>query len=302
MIMRRLFVAMLLVMLCLAEGVVEAEGGAAQTEVVLTGDELERHPIEAGMLVEIVYGEGARHGFSGAWEKLVRVHGVVERVDWERRQLVVAQEEDEAKETVAVDRIQTMTVIGRAELVDSQTQGEPSDSLIAKEIAALERWPHAPFDDIENRRLRVLAKLGTGTVSCVVFTVLTMGALEEIWERTGDPDADAYRAIGFILTGSIVGCVVGFPIGVTSVDPYDSSLRTLLAGAIPGAMGLGVIRADQNREGTAALLMYVVPVISSLIVSEQSRKPPQSSQNSRVSFGLAPALNGGFSASATLRF
>ncbi len=165
------------------------------------------------------------------------------------------------------------------------------DSLMVEE----ERRPF----DIENRGLRVFTKLGKGTFSGIVFTGMTMGALDKI---EGDHDADAYRTIGFILAGSIVGCGVGFPFGVTSVDPYDSSLKTLLAGAIPGAVGLGVIIADQNREGTAALLMYVVPIISSLYVSELSRKPPQASQHSRFSFGLAPALNGGFSAFSTLRF
>ncbi len=272
MIMRRLFVAMLLVMLCLAEGVAEAEGGAAQTEMVLTGDELDRHPIEAGMLVEIVYGEGARHGFSGAWEKLVVVRGVVERVDWERRQLVVAQEEDEAKETVAVDRIQTMTVIGRAALVDSLT------IKIKKK--------HRPAD-IENEDLRFFAKIGAGTISGVAFTVVGFVSLG--------------GEIGGYFWGPVIGCSVGFPIGVTAVDPYDSSDWTLLAGVMPGLAGYYLMMKQQDGLGIG-ILIYVVPVISSLIVSEQSRKPPQSSQNSRVSFGLAPALNGGFSASATLRF
>ncbi len=158
-----------------------------------------------------------------------------------------------------------------------------------------------PFD-VENRGLRFLTKLGIGTFSGLVFTGMTMGALDKIWEPRRGHDANTFRTIGLILAGSIVGCGVGFPFGVTSIDPYDSSLKTLLAGAIPGAVGLGVIIADQNREGTAALLMYVVPIISSLYASELSRKPPQASQHSRFSFGLAPALNGGLSAVAALRF
>ncbi len=265
MIMRRLFVAMLLVMLCLAEGVAEAEGGAAQTEMVLTGDELDRHPIEAGMLVEIVYGEGARHGFSGAWEKLVVVRGVVERVDWERRQLVVAQEEDEAKETVAVDRIQTMTVIGRAELVDSLT--------IKKK--------HRSFG-IKNKGLRILAKAATGTGTGLFFTVIST-------ERLGGE-------IGSDLLGLFIGYSVGFPLGVTLIDPYDSLAGTLM-GSILGVLGIWAIALP--ADDSLGSILIIGPIIGSLYMSELSRKPPQAR---RVSFGLAPALNGGFSASAKLRF
>ncbi len=269
MIMRRVFVATSLTMLCLAEGVAEAEGGAAPMEIVLTGDELDRYQIEAGMLVEVIYGKGARHGFSGAWEKLVVVRGVVDQVDWERRQLVVEREEDEAKETVAVDRIQTMTVIGRAELVDSLT------IKIKKK--------HRPAD-IENEGLRFFAKVGAGTISGVASTVVGFVSLG--------------GGLGGYFWGPAIGCSVGFPLGVTAVDPYDSYSWTLLAGVTPGLAGYYLIMTQQDGFGIG-LLMYVVPVISSLIVSEQSRNPPQAR---RVSFELAPALNGGFSASAKLRF
>ena len=142
-----------------------------------------------------------------------------------------------------------------------------------------------PFD-IEDAGLRLLAKVAAGTASGVVFTVIAAGAI------ANDPRAMG----GAFFGGAAIGSSVGFSIGVTKVDPYDSLPMTLLAGVIPGAMGIGLVWADNE---TGFLLLYVGPVIGSLIASELSRKPPQAR---RVSFALAPTLNGGLSATATLRF
>ncbi len=281
MITRRVFVAMLLTMLCLAEGI------AAPPLVVLTGDELDRRSVAVGMLVEVVYGQGARHGFSGAWARLATVRGVVERVDWDRRQLVVAREEDETKATVVIERIQTMTVIGRTPLADSQAQDEPDDSLIVKNM-------HPP-SDIENKGLRVLAKLGVGTFSGIAFTVLAIGAMDATDTSEEDSSDNTHRGVGLFLLGSLIGSGVGVPLGVTSVDPYDSSSKTLLAGVIPVVVGIGLGRGG-------AEMAYIGPVLSSLIASEISRKPPQGSQKNRVSVRLGPVPNGGLSTSITLRF
>ena len=150
------------------------------------------------------------------------------------------------------------------------------------------------FDDIENAGLRLLAKVAVGTASGVVFTAMSTFVMATTQERTGD--TDAHGTIGSLLAGGAIGCSVGFPWGVSKVDPYDSLPTTLLAGVIPAS---ALLRANQQSEGIAFLAIYVVPVISSLIASELSRKPPQSRG---VSFALAPTLNGGLSATATLRF
>ena len=178
-----------------------------------------------------------------------------------------------------------------ADGVAQEVQAEPVDSLMVKEML--------PSSNIENADLRFLAKIAAGTFSGIVFTGMAMGAMDRIEEPKGDPDADAYRIIGFLLAGGAIGCSVGFPFGVSSVDPYDSLPITLLAGVIPGLAGYSLLRVSQQHDETAFLLMYVVPVINSLIASELWRKPPQ---DRRVSFGLASTLNGGFSASATLYF
>ena len=160
---------------------------------------------------------------------------------------------------------------------------------------------HRPFllFDIEDRGLRLLAKVAAGTVSGLALTALSIPFQDGIVEPSGDPDTDAWRGLEFFLIGAAIGCSVGFPLGVSLVDPYDSLPKTLLAGVIPGAVGFSVLLLNQEAAGIASLSMYVVPVISSPIVSELSRQPPQAR---RVSFALSPTLNGGLSAVAQLRF
>ena len=176
------------------------------------------------------------------------------------------------------------------------TEPMQEDSLTIKEM-------HRPFD-IENVGLRILAKVAVGTFSGIAFTGVTMGVLDRIYEPYGDPDANAYREIGFSLFGAVIGCSSGFPLGISSVDPYDSLPKTLLAGVIPGAMGTGLIWAGQE---IGFVVAYVFPVISSLAASEASRQPLSAAlkskpQGRRISFGLAPTLNGGLFTVTTLRF
>ena len=162
------------------------------------------------------------------------------------------------------------------------------DSLAVKEM-------HRPFD-IENDELRVLAKMASGTGWGFVLTTTSMFVLDIAVERKDDPDADAYRTLGLLLFSGSIGCTVGFPLGVTAVDPYDSLPLTLLAGVIPGTVGIGLIMAG-NETGFA--VSYVGPVVSSLIVSEIWRKM---SQDRRVSFGFSPTFNKGPSVVTTLHF
>ena len=151
-------------------------------------------------------------------------------------------------------------------------------------------WEDPP-SDIENAGLRLLAKVGAGTASGLFYTAAATAGLK------------SDSSMGFeILGGAIIGCSVGFPLGVTLVDPYDSGPKTLLAGVVPILTTYFLLKVSQPREGTVVLLAYGVPVISlisSLTVSELSRQPPQ---DRRVSLGLSPTLNSGLSAVATLRF
>ena len=173
-----------------------------------------------------------------------------------------------------------------------QAPTEPVDSLAAKER------PPSWWDLENNEGLRLSAKVAAGTWSCIVFTGMAVGVHASTMENIS-----AHEGIGVFLNSSAIGCSVGFPLGVTSVDRYDSLPATLLAGVIPAAVGIGSVAFDRQivRDwlGTPLFLIYVAPVLGSLIVSEVWRNPPE---DRGASFGFAPTLNGGFSAAITLRY
>ena len=146
--------------------------------------------------------------------------------------------------------------------------------------------------DIKNPGLRLLAKAGAGSASACIFAGMAIGAQQAL-EPEGDPGVETHRTLGHYLVGLFVGCSVGFPFGVSLVDPHDSLPITLLAGLVPGAVGW---YRDETRG--AIFLMYVAPAISSLIASEASRKPPESSG---ASFALSP-IPAGALCKVTLRF
>ena len=159
-----------------------------------------------------------------------------------------------------------------------------SDSLSEQMKAMIKRYY------TEDMTLRIPKKVAGGTVFCFAFTGLVL------W-GSGDASSDgSYSDSGLegaalVLSSAAIGTSVGFPLGVSLVDPYDSFPKTLLAGVIP----IGLWRMGVSGFWPAS----IVSVISSLTVSELSRKPPQAR---RISVGLIPSPKGGLSAVATLRF
>ena len=173
-----------------------------------------------------------------------------------------------------------------------------SDSLSEQMEAMIKRYY------TEDGSLRIAKKVATGTALGLVFTVLGYGGVGAVlidgsYSDDGLDSHDGLPGIGFLFLDSIIGSSVGFPLGVSSVDPYDSLPKTLLAGVIPGAVEIGLWRMGNYVRVSGIWKASVGPVISSLIASELSRKPPQ---DRRVSVGLVPDPKGGLSAIATLRF
>ena len=163
-----------------------------------------------------------------------------------------------------------------------------SDSLSEQMKAMIKRYY------TEDMTLRIAKKVAGGTVFCFAFTGLVL------W-GSGDASSDgSYSDSGLegaalVLSSAAIGTSVGFPLGVSLVDPYDSFPKTLLAGVIP----IGLWRMGNSVEESGFWLASIVSVISSLTVSELSRKLPQAR---RVSVNLVPDPKGGLSAIATLRF
>ena len=141
--------------------------------------------------------------------------------------------------------------------------------------------------------VRIPTKVVFGTLSGVAFTAIGVGVAASMDDRSSE---NTHADIGYLLIGMFIGSSVGFPLGVSAGDPYDSLPKTLLAGVIPGVAGYFVMVAGQE---TGVLLSYVGPIIGSLYASEKWRKSPQTR---RVSVGLVPDLNGGLSTAATLHF
>lgn len=175
-------------------------------------------------------------------------------------------------------------------------QAEKVDSLTVKNM-------HPPVDDIENEGLRLLAKVGTGTASGIAVTLISAGILDEVLVDDSYSDS-GLEAVGLFFASLYIGSLVGFPLGVSSIDPHDSLGKTLLGSGVAGLGGLGLVAVGtiMRSESLAQLgfmASFVAPPIVSIAVSEKSRKPPQAR---RVSVGLSSTLNGGLSAVAQLNF
>lgn len=283
-------------------------GEGVRVEQVLTAGQIDSNTVDVGAFVVVVYGQGERHPVSEAWTQLDTARGSIKAVD--SRRLIVGLAPDGWSKWIALERIQTLSLLGaplsaadrdhthtRTTKRIQPAQAEPevarSDSLSEQREAMVKRY-YKKADNREDAGLRVLKKMAVGTLSGIVFTGMAVGVQDKIWESKGDPD------IGFLLNGSLWGSWVGFPFGVSSVDPYDSLPTTLFAGVIPPVLaGYSLAIAGQEMADIGLTVMYIGPIIGSLYASEKWRKPPQAR---RVSLSLFPTPNGGLSAVTTLRF
>ena len=179
-----------------------------------------------------------------------------------------------------------------AQPAQAQAQAEPEAARSDSLSEHMEAYGTGGTYEYTETELRITKKVVAGTASGVVFAVLGAKAYED-------------EGFGHILVGVLIGSTVGFPLGVTLVDPYDSFAATLMGGIIGG------------------IIPVVGPIIGSLYASEKSRQPPSAEtsassveslrrsassaepskpQDCRVAFILAPTFNGGLSAIARIRF
>ena len=90
---------------------------SVRVEQVLTAGQIDSSTVDVGAFVVVVYGQGERHPVSGAWTKLDTVRGSIKAVD--SRRLIVGLAPDRWSKWIALERIQTLSLIGAPLLVAS---------------------------------------------------------------------------------------------------------------------------------------------------------------------------------------
>ena len=236
--------------------------GRGDTEVVLEADEIDSSTVEVDDFVVVVYRKGERQPTSGEWAKLDTIKGYVKSV--KQRALILSLERYGWPESIALERIKTLTLI--ASPVSVRT------------------------DDMGVGR-RIVSKLFFGAALGGISAYLggVIGARFENCE--GD--------CGFneaAIKGAVIGSIAGTTYGVSRSDPHDQFIPSLLGSLLGFGGGIWLTIASQGDLWPSLL---VGPVILSTLTSELSRKPPKAR---RFSVDLVPNSKRGLSAVATLRF
>ena len=151
--------------------------------------------------------------------------------------------------------------------------------------------------------VRIPTKVVFGTLFCVASTAISASLYDTYLyseDGTDHLEVNPWGGLDGVLYGLMIGSAVGFPAGVSVIDPDDSLPRTLLAGIIPGAVGLSLLESTEGwQTGLGGfLLVFVFPPFTSLAASELWRNP---SEDHRTSFAIVPTPKGGLSAVTTLR-
>ena len=106
-------IAALLAVLLLGNGAAAGasnDSGGVRVERVLAAGQIDSSTVDVGTFAVVIYGQGERQPVSGAWTKLDTVRGYIKAVD--RRRLIVGLEPDGWSKWIALERIQTLILVG----------------------------------------------------------------------------------------------------------------------------------------------------------------------------------------------
>ena len=238
-----------------------ADTGRDDAEVVLEADEIDSSTVAVDDFVVVVYGQGEQHPTSGEWAKLDTIRGYVKAV--KQRALILSLERYGWPEPIALERIQTLTLVASPASVRTNDMGA-GKRIVSKLFFGAALGGVSAFSGVG---------IGTAIENCP----------EDDWCGGG-------------ALGGTFGLIAGTAYGVSRIDPHDRFFFPLLG----SLMGLGAgIWLTANGEGELWPSIFVGPVAFATMMSELSRKPPQTR---RISVGLVPNSNGNLSAVATLRF
>lgn len=240
----------------------DAETARDDAEVVLEADEINSSTVEVDDFVVVVYGQGEQQPTSGEWAKLDTIKGYVKAV--KQRALLLSLERYGWPESIALERIQTLTLVDLPASVKTDEMG------VGK---------------------RIVSKLFFGAVS---------GSISAYWGGAiGGRFESCEGDCGFNeagIKGAAIGYTAGTAYGVSRIDPHDQFVPSLL-GSLLGFGGGIWLTENSGYELWPSIL--VGPVAFATVMSELSRKPPEAR---RFSVGLFPNPKKGLSAVATLRF
>ena len=278
----------------------DAEGLGAR--VVLAASEIDSSTVEVGALAEIVYGQGERHPISGEWAKLDTARGYIKAVD--RRRLIVGLEPDGWSKWIALERIQTLILVGWPSPGSVDRDSIQVDSgRVASGFQAMPDRTSVKMgreDDRETGK-RIAKKLGAGALGGSAFGLVSGSLMAGSVSAGGD---GLGQPVIFYFFG-LLGYTVGTAVGVSQVDPHDRFVPSLMGSLIGSVSGIGLVSMTGNPN--ALLVCPVASVALAVCLSEGSRnrlaeralKPPEVS---RFSISLAPSPRGHLSAVAKLRF
>ena len=203
-------------------------------------------------------------------------HTSITEWQYKRGRVLLVRKRSGGMETIALDRVQTLTVIdtGNSES-GSALLGESRGNMTAGK--------------------RVALKLIAGTLGGVMGVVIA----------ASNSDDGQEPELGPALYGYLAGIAIGVPtVDVSGVDPHDRSMLSLitsigvsLGGSVVGAIGgYGLAVSSRNVLWPSIL---IGPVVGATLASEWWRK---SSVARRLSIGLAPNPRGSLSTVVSLRF
>ena len=225
---------------------------------ILKADEIDSTRVKVGAFAVVVHGLGERRRVSGMWDSLETARGYIQ----------TDRSQDDSLEIENGD-------------------AEKGSIYLGHRIANGFRSIRVLGGD-KRMALRIPTKVIFGTLLGVAFTA---GGFVGIASLDDTAHEDTHAGIGHLIAGGLIGSCIGFPLGVSAVDPYDSSLHTQVFGVIPPiAAGYFLARFSAEMGDVGVPLMYLGPICGSLLASELTRNPPEFSP---VSVELFPTFDVG---------
>ena len=295
----------LIVVLTLFAGflVADAKVGAAvsnvpdsvRVEQVLTAGQIDSSTVDVGAFVVVIYGQGERHPVSGAWTQLDTVRGSIKAVD--SRRLIVGLAPDGWSKRIALERIQTLSLIGAPLLVASD-----STERVGKFPVQEGNIDQTDPDKRVAQKLTYGALWGAGGGAVGAVVGLALGSLEDCSDCPHGHNCDLCGLgpiVGSLIVGSI-GCSIGTAVGVSRADPHDLFGASLIGSVVGFIGGIWLVSATESELLLPSL--FIGPIVGATLASEWSRSLNPSGKKLPLFMNLVPDPRGRFSAIATLRF